>query len=143
MAIMMQDSDSHTRFELLQPSSRHVPRGYTHGVVVPAGSRPVYVAGQLGSDERGVVVAGGLLEQFARALDNVIAVVADAGGRAGDIASMRIFIADFADYNRNKKAIAVLWAARFGEYYPATAIVEVSGLINPAAKVEIEAVAHV
>jgi pimeloyl-ACP methyl ester carboxylesterase/enamine deaminase RidA (YjgF/YER057c/UK114 family) len=129
-------------FARLQPASRHVPSGYTHGIVVEGAPRIVYVAGQLPSDEHGVIASDHLPAQFARALDNVIAVVRDAGGEPADIASMRIYVTDLAEYRRHKPAIAIAWAARFGAYYPAIAIVEVRELYDPAGKVEIEAIAH-
>jgi enamine deaminase RidA (YjgF/YER057c/UK114 family) len=128
-------------FELLHPKSRHVPSGYTHGVVVAPGKRTLFVSGQLASNHLGAIESDDLPTQFATCLDNVIAVVQDAGAQAADIAKLTIYITDFPTYRRCKQAIAVGWHARFGDYYPAIAIVDVKELIDPKARVEIEAVA--
>ena len=130
-------------FARLRPSARHVPRGYSHGIVVAAGGRTVYVAGQLGSDSTGVIQLTTFAAQFTKALENVVAVVEEAGGVARNIASMRIYVTDFGDYRKSKEAVAVVWRRRFEDYYPAIAIVQVVALVDPAAMVEIEAIAHV
>lgn len=131
-----------TPFELLHPASRHVPSGYTHGVIVAPGQRTLLVSGQLASNRQGLIESSDLATQFAKCLDNVIAVVEEAKGSAASIAKLTIYITDFPTYRRNKQAIAIAWHARFGDYYPAIAIVDVKELIDPAALVEIEAIAY-
>jgi enamine deaminase RidA (YjgF/YER057c/UK114 family) len=129
-------------FTLLQPTIRHVPSGYTHGVIVASGYRTLFVSGQLASNRQGVIESKDFVTQFAKCLDNVIAVVEEAKGNAGSIAKLTIYITDFATYRRNKQALAIAWHARFGDYYPAIAIVDVKELIDPNALVEVDAVAY-
>ena len=117
------------------------PRGYANA---RAGSgRAIHIAGQIGWDRRGVFVEGGLVPQFAQALDNVLAVVRAAGGAAEDIASMTIFVTDIAAYRAETRAIGAAWRPRLGKHFPAMALVAVSALVEPTAVVEIQATAYV
>jgi enamine deaminase RidA (YjgF/YER057c/UK114 family) len=118
-----------------------VPRGYANGRI--GRGRAVHVAGQIGWDERGVLVGRELVPQFARALDNVIAVVRAAGGVPEDIAAMTVYVTDIAAYRSGAKALGPEWRARLGKHYPAMALVAVSALVEPDAVVEIAATAYV
>jgi len=116
------------------------PRGYVNGV---AGTGAVlHVAGQIGWSPDGSFASTDLVEQFGQALDNVIAVVTAAGGKPADIASMTVYVTDVADYRTRTRAIGEAWRARLGAHYPAMALVEVSGLVEAAARIEIQAVAY-
>ena len=132
-------------FELIQPETRHKPSGYTHGVMVPAASSLLYISGQLASDRNGIIQSSDLAQQFLTCLDNILLILESADAHAGplSIAKLTVFITDFEAYRTNKQAIAIGWNSRFGQYYPSISIVEVSELIDPAAKVEIEAIAVV
>ena len=81
------------------------------------------------------------MEQFGRALDKVLAVVGHAGGAADDIARVTIYVTDLAAYRANTKPLGEAWRARMGKHYPAVALVEVKGLVDRGAVVEIEATA--
>lgn len=116
------------------------PRGYENGQL---GRGPVlHVAGQIGWDAAGRIVDGGLVAQFAQALDNVLAVVGAAGGVARDVASMTVFVTDLEAYRAGRRALGPIWRERLGEHFPAMALVGVAGLLEPGAMVEIQAVAH-
>jgi enamine deaminase RidA (YjgF/YER057c/UK114 family) len=117
------------------------PRGYANGRI--GHGRAVHVAGQIGWDERGVLVGRELVPQFARALDNVIAVVRAAGGVPEDIAAMTVYVTDITAYRSGAKALGPEWRARLGKHYPAMALVAVSALVEPDAVVEIAATAYV
>jgi len=130
-----------SEFVLLQPRSRHTPKGYTHGVVVPRGGRMVFVAGQLASNQDGVITSRDFVAQFATCLDNVIAIVKEANGRPESIAQLTIYITDFDAYRHHKQALAVAWHARFADFYPAIEIVSVKELIDRDAMVEIGGIA--
>jgi enamine deaminase RidA (YjgF/YER057c/UK114 family) len=117
------------------------PRGYANGRT--GAGRAVYVGGQIGWDAAGAFPAGGLVAQFAQALDNVLAVVRAAGGEPGDIATMTVFVTDVAAYRAATRELGAAWRARLGKHFPAMALVEVAALVEPAAVVEIQAVAHV
>ncbi|HLL22641.1 MAG TPA: RidA family protein [Kofleriaceae bacterium] len=117
------------------------PRGYANGRV--GQGAVVHVAGQIGWDEHGRFVDGGLVPQFGKALDNVISVVRAAGGVPEDIATMTVFVTDIEEYRKSQAMLAPIWRERLGRHYPAMALVAVTALVEPAASVEIQAVAYV
>jgi len=116
------------------------PRGYSNGRT--GHGQVVHIAGQIGW-EHGKLVSPELVPQFARALDNVVAVVRAAGGRPEDIASMTIYVTDMPAYRAAQRELGAAWRARLGKHFPATALVAVSALVEPGAVVEIQATAHV
>jgi enamine deaminase RidA (YjgF/YER057c/UK114 family) len=116
------------------------PRGYTNGIV--ATGRTLHVAGQLGWQPDGTFATDDLIEQFAIALDNVLTVVAAAGGGPENVASMTIFVTEIETYRARTRELGPIWRTRLGRHYPAMALVAVTALVEPRAKVEILAVAH-
>jgi enamine deaminase RidA (YjgF/YER057c/UK114 family) len=127
--------------EVINPETLAPPRGYSHGA--KGSGQLLFVAGQIGWDGQGRMVAGGFAEQFAQALDNVLEVVRAAGGTPESIARMVLYVTDKAAYLASAKALGALWRERLGRHYPAMAAVEVKALMDDAALVEIEAVALV
>jgi enamine deaminase RidA (YjgF/YER057c/UK114 family) len=117
------------------------PKGYANGRV--GRGNALHVGGQIGWDEHGNFGTQGLISQFAKALDNVLAVVRAAGGAPSDIAAMTVYVTDIADYRRSRKLLGPVWRERMGHHYPAMALVAVTALVEPDAVVEIEAVAYV
>ncbi len=115
-------------------------RGFSHGRT--GRGRAVHVAGQIGCDENGVCRAGFVL-QFAKALDNVLAVVRAAGGTPEDIATMTVYVTDIAAYRGALRDLGAAWRERLGKHFPAMALVAVAALVEPAAAVEIQAIAYV
>lgn len=103
----------------------------------------VHVGGQIGWDERGDFGEPGLVPQFAKALDNVLAVVRAAGGAPSDIASMTVYVTNILDYRSARKQLGPVWRERMGQHYPAMALVAVTALVETEAVVEIEAVAYI
>lgn len=116
------------------------PKGYANGRV--GRGRPLHIGGMIGWDEQGVL-ADGMVAQFAKALDNILAVVGAAGGTATDVASMTVFVTDMPAYRAGRKELASAWRERFGKHYPAMALLGVSVLVEPAAIIEIEAMAYI
>lgn len=116
------------------------PRGYVNGAVGRGAA--LHVAGQIGWSPDGTFASTALVDQFATALDNVLAVVAAAGGQPSDVAEMTVYVTDVAEYRARVREIGHAWRARLGDHYPAMALVQVAGLVEPAAKVEIQAVAY-
>jgi enamine deaminase RidA (YjgF/YER057c/UK114 family) len=113
-------------------------------MLAPAGARVLFVAGQIPWNVRREIVGrGDIAAQFRQALENVVAVVAAAGGAPRDLASMTIFVTDKARYVEARKAIGAAWVEVMGKHYPAVALVEVKGLLEPEALVEIQAVAAI
>lgn len=118
------------------------PKGYVNGVVASSDCRVLHVAGQIGWKPDGTFPSADLVQQFALALDNVLAVLDAAGGTATDIAAMTIYVTDIAAYRTRLGDIGQVWRARMGRHYPAMALVAVTALVEPAACVEVQAVAH-
>jgi enamine deaminase RidA (YjgF/YER057c/UK114 family) len=127
--------------EIINPKSFPKPRGYSNGVIVPSGGRTLHVSGQVAWDKDGRIVSPDFAVQFLQALDNVIAVVREAGGGTEHIVKLLAFVTDLDQYRAAMPAIGEGWRARLGKYYPAMSLVKVAGLLEPGALVEIEGVA--
>jgi enamine deaminase RidA (YjgF/YER057c/UK114 family) len=128
-------------FEIVNPESLGAPKGWSHGILAPRDGRLLFVAGQAGWESEAAGEPPAFVEQFGRALDKVIAVVRAAGGAPTDIARLTIFVSDLAAYRASLEPLGRAWRARMGKYYPAVALVEVKGLVDRGAVVEIEATA--
>ncbi|HEX6694311.1 MAG TPA: RidA family protein [Longimicrobiales bacterium] len=128
-------------FDIINPAALGEPKGWNNGMLAPAGGRILFVAGQTARGGDGVIVDGGIAAQWAQALANVLAVVREAGGDVANIGRMTIFITSRADYLANRSALGPVWRAAMGRHFPAVAVVEVSGLVDDGAVVEIEATA--
>jgi enamine deaminase RidA (YjgF/YER057c/UK114 family) len=125
----------------LQPPGWPRPRGYSNGMA--ARGEIVAVAGQVGWDERGALVGPGFVDQLERALANVVAVAAAGGAAPADIVSLTIYVTDRREYMASLAAAGEAYRKIMGRHYPAMALVEVAGLLEPGAKVEIQALAVV
>jgi enamine deaminase RidA (YjgF/YER057c/UK114 family) len=137
------ENESVSELEIILPEGWPRPAGYSNGVVAPAGSRTLHVAGQVAWDaERELVGAGDFAAQFSQALDNVIAVVNAAGGEAAHIASMTVYVTDKRQYLDALGAVGATWTNRCGKHFPAMALVQVADLLEEGALVELAAVAH-
>ncbi len=128
-------------FELINPASLGAPKGYSNGVLTPAGGRHLFVAGQIAWDAEQKIVSDDFAEQFGRALQNVITIVRAAGGDATHVARMTIFVSDKDEYIAAVRGVGERYRALMGKHFPAMSLVEVKALLEPGAKVEIEATA--
>lgn len=129
------------RKEIINPSSLSKPSGYAHGVFTEGG-RVLFLAGQTGmGPDGGIASPGDLVAQFAQALSNLKAVVEAAGGTMTDIVKLNLYVTDKAAYTANLKPIGEAYRSFFGRYYPAMTLVEVKGLFDDDALVEIEGIA--
>ena len=126
---------------ILQPPGWPRPKGYSNGV--SATGRMIFTAGVIGWDENEMIVSHRLDEQFAQALRNIVAILAEDGARPEHIVRLTIYVTDRTQYLSQRDELAPLWKAVMGAHYPAAALVEVKGLVNSAALVEIEATAVV
>jgi enamine deaminase RidA (YjgF/YER057c/UK114 family) len=124
---------------VVNPPELTPPRGFSHGV--RGRGELLFVAGQIGWDAHGRLVAGGFAAQFAQALDNVLAVVRAAGGGPESVARLTIYVLDRAEYRACAAELGAAWRARFGRHYPAMALLEVRGLLEDGARLELEATA--
>ena len=130
---------SRGRIQIVNPPELGAPVGYANGALTRGPT--LYVAGQIGWGEDQKFTTDDFAEQFAQALDNVLAVVRAAGGAPEDVAKMTVYVTDLGAYRQSTRAVGKAWRARFGRHFPAMALVGVAGLLEPRAQVEIEAVA--
>lgn len=126
---------------LINPESLGLPRGYSHGVLSAPGGALLFIAGQIGWDEQQRIVSTDFVEQFDRALANVIAVVREAGGTPDRIARLVIYVTDKSEYRARLGEVGERWRSQMGRHFPAMALVEVQSLLEDEAKVEIEGIA--
>ncbi|MBM3991133.1 MAG: RidA family protein [Planctomycetes bacterium] len=130
------------KLESIQPPGWAAPKGYSNGVLAPAGARLLCVAGQVAWDAQARLVGpGDFAQQFRTALANVIAVVRAAGGGPEQLMQLTIYVTDKRAYLGCTRELGVVWKELVGRHYPAMALVEVAGLIEEGALVEIQALA--
>ena len=130
-----------TMHEILQPEGWSKPVGYANGIA--ARGRMVFVGGQVGWTGQAKFETDELVGQVRQTLQNVVAVLAAAGGEPHHITSMTWYFTDKADYLANLKPIGAVYREVMGSHYPAMAAVQVVALIEDRAKVEIQATAVV
>ena len=125
----------------LHPPGWAEPRGYANGIV--AEGRLVFVAGQIGWDESATFRTHDFVGQVRRCLENVLAVLAEAGVGPEHVVRMTWYITDREEYLSNLESMGRVYRELMGRHFPAMTMVEVSALIEPEAKVEVEATAVV
>ena len=125
---------------MLQPPGWPRPKGYANGMA--GEGRVVAVAGQIGWDADGRF-ADGLVPQVGQALRNILAVLAEAGAGPEHVARMTWYVTDLVGYRAAGPALAPVWREVMGRHFPAMAVVGVTGLVEPDARVEIDALAIV
>lgn len=130
------------RPEIINPEALGAPRGYSNGVLFRSGAI-LFVAGQIGWDERQHIVDGGFAAQFGQALRNVLTVVEAAGGAPESIGRLTIYVASKQAYLDALSDVGALYREAMGRHFPAMSLVEVTALLEPGALVEIEATAVV
>jgi len=133
-------ADAGSSFEVLSPAGWPRPSGFANGVV--ASGRLVVLAGQIGWNPVSCVVEH---EDFAaqtrQALVNIVALLREAGATPADLVRLTWFITSRAEYGGAREAIGAAYRDVIGRHYPAMSVVVVAGLLEPRAKVEIEATA--
>jgi enamine deaminase RidA (YjgF/YER057c/UK114 family) len=127
----------------INPESLGAPRGFSHGMLAPAGGRLLCVAGQIAWDGERRLVAEDFPGQLARALENALAVVREAGGGPEHVMRLTLYVTDRRHYLADLAAVGEAYRRVMGRRYPAMALVEVAGLLEPGALIEIEATAVV
>jgi enamine deaminase RidA (YjgF/YER057c/UK114 family) len=125
-------------YQTILPEGWPRPRGFAHATV-SGGTRSVRISGQLGKEPGQAVAADADLgTQWRLAMGNLVTVLKAAGGEPHQVVMLRAFVTDIADFNASGAAIGAAWAATLGKHFPAMTLVQVSALIDPNAKVEIE-----
>lgn len=125
---------------VLLPEGWPRPKGYSNGI--EASGRMVFVAGQIGWTPEGVF-PDGFAAQFRQTIENTLAVLAEAGAGPEHIVRMTWFVVDKREYLASLRDIGATWRELIGPHYPAMAVVEVKGLVEDAARLEIETTAVV
>ncbi|HEX8660996.1 MAG TPA: RidA family protein [Brevundimonas sp.] len=126
---------------VLLPEGWPRPKGYSNGV--EASGRMVFVAGQIGWTPEGVFAETDFAGQFRQTIQNTLAVLTEAGAGPEHIVRMTWYVVDKAEYLSALREIGAVWRELIGPHYPAMAVVEVKGLIEDAARIEIETTAVV
>jgi len=127
--------------KILQPPGWPRPKGYSNGI--SAKGRMIFTAGVVGWDQNESFSEHTLVGQFAQALRNTLAILAEDGAGAEHVVRMTCFVTDREAYLRSLNEIGAAWKEIMGTHYPAMALVEVSGLVERAAEIEIETTAVV
>ena len=125
---------------IINPAALAEPSGYSNGVKVEGGAL-LFIAGQIGWDRERRIISDSFADQFALALENVVAVVREAGGEASNIVRLLIFVTDKRAYLGDIKNVGSAYRQIMGMHFPAMSLVEVSALVEDLAKVEIEGIA--
>ena len=125
--------------QILQPPDWAHPRGYSNGIVMTG--RLVFIAGQIGWDAGGQFYSEDFAGQTRQALQNIMTILAEAGGKPEHIARLTWYVVDKADYLASSKKVGGIYRELMGKHYPVMSVVQVTALIEDAAKVEIEATA--
>lgn len=124
-----------TEHRIVNPPELPEPSGFAHAVVAEPG-RMVYLGGQTGAGET-------LADQFDAAATAFVAALRAAGGEPDHLVSLVIFTTDMAEYRASSRELGEVWRRHFGRRYPAMALIGVSALFEPDARVELMGVAVV
>ena len=127
--------------KILQPPSWARPRGFSNGVA--AKGQMIFVSGMVGWDGEGKFVSNEFVGQARQALKNIVEVLAEAKAKPEHITRMTWYVVDKKEYLAASKELGAVYREIIGSHYPAMTAVEVAGLIEEQAKVEIEVTAVV
>jgi enamine deaminase RidA (YjgF/YER057c/UK114 family) len=127
--------------EILQPQGWPRPKGYNNGMM--AQGRQIFVAGQVGWDSEGRFASPTLAGQVKKALENILAVLAEAEAKAGHIVRLTWYVTSRDEYHAELPEIGAAYRDVMGKHFPTMSVVQVVALMEKEAKVEIEATAVV
>lgn len=133
---------SKTEHTMLNPDELGPASGFSH-VVQAAAGRTLYLAGQVGCDATGAIVAGGIVSQLDAALGRVVTALAAAGSDPENVVALTLFTTVMASYRAERARIGAVYRTHFGRHYPAMTLVGVTDLVDPAAVIEVTAIAVV
>lgn len=122
----------------LQPPGWPAPKGYANGLM--GRGRVVVVGGMIGWDAEGRF-ARGFVAQARQALANIVAVLREAGGGPEHVARLTWYVTDIAEYRASLHELGQVYRTVMGRHFPAMTLVQVAALVEPEARVEIEATA--
>jgi enamine deaminase RidA (YjgF/YER057c/UK114 family) len=125
--------------EILQPPDWARPRGYSNGIA--AEGRQVFISGQIGWNAEQQFASDDLAAQVRQALANVVEVLACAGAKPEHLARLTWYVTSREEYYASIEGIGTAYREVIGRHFPAMSVVVVAALLEPRAKVEIEATA--
>jgi enamine deaminase RidA (YjgF/YER057c/UK114 family) len=125
--------------EILQPPSWARPKGFSHGI--SATGKLVFIAGQVGTTGQGQRKETSFAGQFKQAMQNILAILAQARGKPEHIVRLTWYVLDKQEYLGALQEIGAAYRELMGKHYPTMAVVQVSGLVEDEARLEIEATA--
>ena len=125
--------------EILQPPGWARAKGFSNGIACKG--KLVFIAGQIGWTGQGHWEARDFAGQFRQALQNVISVLQEAKGKPEHIVRLTWYVLDKSEYSKSLKDVGVAYRELMGRHYPTMAVVQVSGLVEDEARLEIEATA--
>jgi enamine deaminase RidA (YjgF/YER057c/UK114 family) len=125
---------------VLQPSGWPQPKGYANGI--KARGDLLFISGMVGCDEHGCFPAD-FVAQTRQLLANIIAVLAEGGASPSHIVRMTWYVRDMDEYLKARPSLGRVYREVMGNHYPTMALVAVTGLVEPNARLEIEATAVV
>ena len=117
------------------------PKGYSNGIA--ASGRMVFTGGVVGWDADERFVSDGFSGQFRQVLANTLAILAEGGAGPEHVVRMTCYVTEMADYRASLPEVGAAWRELMGRNFPTMAVVEVSALVEPEARVEIETTAMV
>jgi enamine deaminase RidA (YjgF/YER057c/UK114 family) len=126
--------------KVLLPEGWKAPIGYSNGMSVQGG-RLVFLAGQVGWNEDQVFESEEIVPQFEQALKNILAILAEDGGRAEHIVRITAFCIDKPAYLASRKDLGAVWRRHMGSHYPAMSMIFVNDLLDRPGLIELEATA--
>ena len=128
--------------QVLMPPEWDAPIGYANGIAARPG-RIVFIAGQVGWDASQQFHSADIVPQFDQALQNVLAVLAEAGGRPEHICRITAYCCDKPAYLAARPALGAIWKRLMGRHFPAMSMIFVADLLDAPGKIELEATAVV
>ena len=137
---MAKDEPSPGGPQILQPGGWPAPKGYANGMA--ADGRLVVTGGVIGWDHHGHLPTD-FVAQVRQTLGNISAILAEGGARPEHLVRLTWYVVDMEEYLANLKTLGQVYRDLIGAHYPAMALVQVVRLVEPAARVEIEATAVV
>jgi enamine deaminase RidA (YjgF/YER057c/UK114 family) len=126
--------------KVLHPPNWRPPVGYSNGISAAAG-RIVFIAGQVGWNAEQQFQSEDLVPQFGQALENILAILGEAGGRPEHICRLTAFCIDKPAYLAGRRELGRIWKTLMGDHYPAMSMIFVADLLDTPAKIELEATA--
>ena len=127
--------------QFLHPKHWAPASGYSNGVA--ADGRQIFVAGQIGWNARQEIVSEDFVAQVEQALQNIVAILAEAEARPEDLVRLTWYITDKREYIARSTEVGQVYRRVIGRHFPAMTLVQVSALVEDRARVEIEATAVV